>query len=151
MRSSDWSSDVCSSDLHRADSTPNSYPASWPRRTHRQRSRRPAVCESEGVISHRNDQHERGRPWPERPSDTRRSQGCPGWVSQQKPAASTARSLPRRTVSDYPSLSFGVQPTSDAVIVPAEKHPLDSPVTSTASQSPSNDPTPEQPRVGKES
>src|SRR3546814_14653515 len=81
-------------------------------------------------------------PWPERPSDTRRSQGCPGWVSQQKPAASTARSLPRRTVSDYPSLSFGVQPTSDAVIVPAEKHPLDSPVTSTASQSTSNDPIP---------
>src|SRR3546814_18943955 len=100
---------------------------------------RPAVCESEWVISHRNDQHERGRPWPERPSDTRRSQGCPGWVSQQKPAASTARSLPRRTVSDYPSLSFGVQATSDAVIVPAEKHPLDSPVTSTASQSTSNE------------
>src|SRR3546814_19068922 len=58
------------------------------------------------------------------------------------PYTTLFRSLPRRTVSDYPSLSFGVQPTSDAVIVPAEKHPLDSPVTSTASQSTSNDPIP---------
>src|SRR3546814_1050205 len=56
------------------------------------------------------------------------------------PYTTLFRSLPRRTVSDYTSLSFGVQPTSDAVIVPAEKHPLDSPVTSTASQSTSNDP-----------